>query len=79
VANDNPFNMSPEEIAMWLGGGALPGSVKHEQAKAALEWQPSQQLRNEASANRRWQKWGAIAGGIAAVAAVVAAVATFVG
>jgi hypothetical protein len=35
---ENPFKMKPEEIAMWLEGGALPGSVKFEQARAAMDW-----------------------------------------
>lgn len=73
--SDNPFNMPPDEIAMWLGGGALPGSVKHEQAKAALEWELNQRLGSEASRGRRWVIVAAVAGVIAALASLVAAVA----
>jgi len=40
--HESPFKMSADEIALYLSGGAEPGSVKHEEAKAALAWRMAQ-------------------------------------
>ena len=68
--------MSPDEIATWLGGGAEPGSIKHEQAKAALAWKIAQ-VQADASDGRRWAIVAAVAAAISAVAAVVAVIQGF--
>jgi hypothetical protein len=71
------FDMSPEEMAMWLSGGAEPGSIKHEQAKAALAWRVAR-VQADASGGRRWAAVAATAAAVAAVAAVVSAVAAII-
>jgi hypothetical protein len=70
---DDPLDMSPDEIAMWLGGGAQPGSIKHEQAKAALAWKVAQ-VQADASGGRQWATLAAVAAVVSAVAAVVAVI-----
>ena len=73
---DDPFDMTPDEIALWLGGGAEPGSIKHEEAKAALAWKVAQ-VQADASGGRRWATVAAVAAAISAVAAVVAVIQGF--
>jgi hypothetical protein len=72
----DPFDVTPDEIALWLGGGAEPGSIKHEQAKAALAWKVAQ-VQADASGGRRWAMVAAIAAVVSAVAAVVAVIQGF--
>jgi hypothetical protein len=69
----NPFKMEPEEIAMWLGGGALPGSVKFEQARAAMDWHTARIQAKQATEPRvHWAiKVGAVAGLIGSVATLI--------
>lgn len=76
MGHENPFGMDADEAAMWMSGGALPGSVKFEQAKAAMEWELNQRLRDSDDGSRRWVIVGAIAAVIAAVGSLVAAVAS---
>jgi hypothetical protein len=71
------LDMSPAEISLWLSGGAEPGSIRHEHAKAALAWRVAQ-VQADASGGRRWATAAAIAAVVAAVAAVASVVVAII-
>jgi hypothetical protein len=75
VLKENPFKMEPEEIAMWLGGGALPGSVKFEQARAAMDWHTAQ-MQAKAQTATQSQHWARKVGALAALIGSIAALLT---
>jgi hypothetical protein len=73
---ENPFKMSPDEIAMWMSkGNAQPGSIRYEEARAAMQWELAAQARREAKMGRRWVVVAALGSAIAAVGSLIAAVA----
>ena len=74
----NEPTMTQQEAWTYLNGGAEPGSMKHEEAKAALAWHQQQEASTQreasASAMTKWTMIGALSTALGVVVALVALV-----
>ena len=76
MANElTPEPMPMHLIATYLGGGAEPGSMKHEEAKAALQLHIATSQGGTAEEALKWAKVSAVS---AATATAIALAALFV-
>jgi len=67
----NELTMTQQDAWTFLSGGSAPGSIRHEEAKAALQWHLQQETNASAL---KWAKLAALGSALSGIVALVALV-----